>query len=532
MSTDLLVPEHKARIPVTSGGKAWRALLLSETRRLVFHPAVVAALVLVSANFFLPLALNPDSGAFADMTAASWQDQYTILILAGGTFMAISLNALRPRRFATVEFENVLALPQWQRAAATGISCTAPAMLALLLAALHLTVLAHLPGAAGQVRVGELLAGACCVYLAGNLGLLAAVALRNVIASLLGMFFLAVVAFLGLLATSSRVRWMSFIAGENPFDTPPMPQQFVDRPQWWHLAWLVGLAGTALCTSLALTGAGRKITALGAAIAATVAVAAVPGQMSTSDGLAARLDAARRGPASLQVCEDRNAVSYCAFPDFRSRIPAWAEIVDSQLGVLPSGVSRPRFGVRQHLPLPAGEHGVSSRLPLSTWAAQDAAAGMSPNVPVSTRWSAGGTDSFNESEVLGFSALVAAKLVSGGADPGSTSAVCGAKGALVLWMAAGATPGTRKSLETVLSHTSGAILGLPVLNSSTGVRVGSRELALALSMLKADRVAMRDKVTDHWQDLTNDTTTVDRAAADLGLAAPTATNAPEEGLCS
>lgn len=104
-------------------------------------------------------------------------------------------------------------------------------------------------------------------------------------------------------------------------------------------------------------------------------------------------------------------------------------------------------------------------------------------------------------------------------------------GVLTLRLAAGATTDTRGALRTVLAHTSGGALSVPVLNSSTGVRLGPCERSLAIELLDADRAAVRSRLAAHWDGLTTAATGIDSAASLLGMPSPPEVSAMEQGLC-
>jgi hypothetical protein len=405
-----------------------------------------------------------------------------------------------------------------------------PATIGLVIAAAKLAVMMGQPGAAGSLAVGELLTVPAVIVLAGMLGQLTAVLVPNAAVGMVTLVVSAIIGLLGLGAASHRSRWLAFIAGEDPFQTPPMPSDLIDRPEWWHLMWLLGLAAVAAATSVRLTGLRtRPLPVMGLATVAIV-LAGVMQLRPPSADLQERLHVANRAPAKVQVCETHEKITYCAFPEFRNRIGAWAGIVQRQRRAIPPSTRVPVFHVRQHLPVAFGDQNTSQPLPLDVWAQDDDAAGTPNAIPVSTRWAAGGTDSFDEQEVIGFSGLVATVIVSGGQVPPDGFLACGARGAVVLWLAASATPDTRAALTTVLAHTSGGGgLHLPVLNSAAGLHLGTREVALARAMLDNDHDTVQAKVLQHWQTLTASSTSVDQAASVIGLSAPQAP--PVGGIC-
>jgi hypothetical protein len=147
-------PEATTR-PVTR--PVWHALLFHQTHQLTTHPAVVASLAAILALWLIPLAAQPAGASFPYLTGASVTVQYPLLLLAGGTFAAANLVAMQPYRFAANEFESVLSLPRWQRAAALAIATLAPATGGLLVAGTQILIQTTASGAAGSIRPGEIL---------------------------------------------------------------------------------------------------------------------------------------------------------------------------------------------------------------------------------------------------------------------------------------------------------------------------------------------------------------------------------------
>lgn len=508
----------------------WRALVLAEMRRLITHPAVLVAIAAILALWLIPYAVNPAGTSFPYLTELSVTVQYPLLLLAGGTFVAANMIAMRPHRHRTHEFESALSMPWWRRTAALAAATTAPALAGLVVAGAQLAVRAGAPGAAGVVQAGELLAVPAVTMLAGLLGILVAVASRNTAAGFISLVVLAIATFVGL-ATESRVRWLSLVAGQNPFSEPPMPAALLDRPQWWHLVWLLALSAVVAAVTLWLSGLRHRTVLVATALPAAVAVLAATMQLLPPSAEAnQRLAQAQTAPSGQQQCVVRGKVTYCAFPEFRSRIDAWSRIVEGQLAVVPG--NRPPLFVRQHLPIATGDEGFALPLPLNRWSADDAAAGTPDAIPVSTRWAEGGADSFDETEVIGFSGSVAVVLVTGEPLGAEGNELCGGRGAVALWLAASATPETTKALATIDSHRSGGggVVSLSALNSLAGLTVGGQEAALARTLLAADQATVRAAVSANWKELTAPGTDVARAAKLLGRSAPGPAD-PGIGVC-
>jgi hypothetical protein len=516
--------------PVPRG--TWRALVISDMRGLTTHPAVLVPLAAILALWLVPLVVTPAGTPFPYLTALSVTVQYPLLLLAGGTFVAANLTAMRPHRHRMTEFEAALSMPQWRRSAALAVATAGPAMIGLLIAGVQISVRASAPGAAGVVQLGEILAVPAVTVLAGLLGNLVAVASRNTAAGFIALVVLAIVTFIGL-ASENRARWLTFVAGQNPFAEPPMPAALLDRPQWWHLTWLLALSAVVVAVTLWLSGLRHRTVLAATALFAAVSVLAAMMQLLPPSAEASRrLAEARTAPAGQQQCVVRGVGTYCAFPEFRSRIDAWSRIVEAQLAVVPGDQVPPSVFVRQHLPIATGDQGVGLPLPLDQWASDDAAAGTPHAIPVSTRWAEGGTDSFDETEVIGFSGAVAAVLITGEPLDADGTELCGGAGAVALWLAASATPETAEALATIDAHSSGGggVVSLSVLNSRAGLIVGGREAALARALLAADSATVRAAVSANWTELMAPGTDVGRAARLLGLP-ERVPDLPDTGIC-
>ncbi|MBC9728371.1 hypothetical protein [Streptomyces sp. TRM68367] len=88
-------------------------------------------------------------------------------------------------------------------------------------------------------------------------------------------------------------------------------------------------------------------------------------------------------PARDQTCRPQGLVTYCAFPDFASRIGSWARVAEGELAQVPKAVAdRPR-AVRQRLSTELDGDGVSVAPPAAEWAADDKRAGTPDAIPVS-----------------------------------------------------------------------------------------------------------------------------------------------------
>ncbi|MFD4970267.1 hypothetical protein, partial [Streptomyces sp. NPDC058424] len=392
-------------------------------------------------------------------------------------------------------------------------------------------------GSVGRVEVAEVAVPAVVVVLAGWLGVLGAHLVHSVVLAPVALTVLGLLVLLGLVSTHSPLRWLSLVAGEDAFG-PPLPSDLTYRPAGWHLVWLSALALVVLAVTSLLTGVSRR---WGLTVLVVALALAVPAATMQTRPTPERIETARErlllAPDAGQRCERREQVTYCAFPEFVSYVDAWHRVVSAQLGSVPKDVAARNYAVRQRLSVPAADKfGTSGAAPTARWAELDRKSGTPEAVSAATSWSGGGQDNFAENEVLGFSAAFAFRVVSGKPIGGDgLTPTCGGRGAVVFWLATGATEDTRSALRTVMSHTGGGYgISMPQLGAASGPRFGSRELALGEAMLalsEEDRTAMGRRVVAEWDALTAPGTSVDDAARLLGLPRPPAAPA-DEGTCA
>lgn len=513
---------------------SWLPLTVQYVVLLCRHPAVIAGVVLAVAPWVLQLLTRPQADDFADLTSSSHTVQYPALTIAAGTYLAAHLLAGRARRHHTDEAEAVLSLPRWHRGAALCAATTAPALLALVLALARVAVLSAQPGAVGTVQPGHLLTVPALILLAGALGVALGAVVPSAAVAFVAVAGWGVVTMVGLVS-HSPLRWLAPVAGEDTVVNPPLPSHLVQQPQWWHLAWLLTLTALAvlvglICVAAATTTQGgrgyrelrrRRLLPVAAGVVTLLAFTCAAVQLrSPTAAASAQLAAARTAPAAqpgLQTCQVREQVTYCAFEEFTAQIDAWEQVVQAQLSVTGDALSSSRSAgdaaddaaggtagevalgsanesvlgaagplvVRQHIPLRTDGNGFPQQLPVQQWNADEAASGTGAGaaIPVSTRWSAGGLDSYAEQDVFDFSATLAARLVTAQPLGTGNQMLCGARGALSLWLAAQAIAGTRRALATIQAHTSGLGFDSSVMGSATTLQWGTQEVQVAEAML-------------------------------------------------
>ncbi|MEV4509465.1 hypothetical protein AB0K00_10960 [Dactylosporangium sp. NPDC049525] len=500
-----------ARVPRR---RAMLALAGVESVRFLRHPLTIAALLL----FVSPWVYDVVTGT---------TDRYPVLhdqavdlqipgifLLGGGALVVANLNALRAHRHHTDALYSVLVLPDPWRTAAFLLAPLPYAAAVGALVTARVGVLALLPGAAGRPDPAELAATPAFVLLLAAIGVLLAKLLRSALVAPLAMFAFAVAAFVALVAaargnTALRLL-LPVMFTELPFS---LPADLVDRPSLRHLAYLAGLAALVAVAAVARSGArGRPVVA--ALVLATVVTAtAGAAQFRTDDALRRAAVTATENPAATQTCHRRGDVTYCPFDDFTAWITGWEAVVQGvRRAVPPAAGTDPPLAVRQRVwahgyptgsVVAADETGANA-----AWERAAAAAGTPAVIPVGTRWG-------DDTSEATFAASVAHRLMTGSAfTPNGT--VCGARGALLVWLVGQATPATAKGLRDLDAASWG---GLVFVDFTTfmNLSVPDRDAGPGLAALGRPPAEVGALVAAHWTELTDPATPADRFATLAGV---------------
>ena len=502
-------------------------LIAYELRRTVGHPAFLAAFSVVLLAWTGPWLADR---AVLDLTVVNTEAlglQVPMLLPAAGAFLAAALVALADHRHDTSELLVVARVSSRTRLLAQAFAVLGPGAVVLVACMARVWAVSEAAGAAGRPALaGDVLSPAAVTLLAGVLATCCAHLLKSLPACGAILAVLGVMIVVGAFAAyQTSMQWLVPITLANPVVEPPVPTALLTRPAGLHVVWLLGLTALVLgLTMLRLHGLRRSTVAV-CAFAAVVAGAS--GAALVQDGRAAALPssdwtAAYLRPRAEQRCESEGHDTYCAFPDFASRIPYWADLVSAQRGLLPAQAGEVSLVVRQRLSPPST--GQAPSLPWDEWTRDDETASSETSVPVSTRWARPGSDDYAQNDVLSFSVLTGAALV-GWTFPDSGiprhAQICGAQGVLTAWLGTQSLPAAASAYSTVRSHTSGpGLLDVTVLGSADTVVVGEREVALASSLEGLPRNQLVAAVAQHWDELTAPTTGVADAARFLRVPVP------------
>ncbi|MDG6105501.1 hypothetical protein Daura_47050 [Dactylosporangium aurantiacum] len=506
--------------------RAMLALARVEAVRFLRHPLTIAALLLFVAPWVYDLATGTTDRYPVLHDKAVGMQIAGIFVLGGGALVVANLNALRAHRHHTDALYSVLVLPgPWR----TGAFLLAPLPYAAVVTAIvtaRIGALALLPGAAGRPDPAELVTIPALVLLFAAAGVLLAGLVRSAVVAPLAMFTFAVAAFVALVAAARGNTVLRLLLPVMFADLPfALPAEVVARPSLRHLAYLAGLTALVAVAAVARSGARGRRVVTAAVLAALLTAGAGAAQFRTDPALRRAAVTATDNPAALQTCHRRGDVTYCPFDDFTAWVTGWDTVVRGVRRAFPAAaVTGPPLTVRQRVwahDYPIGSAVTSDAADEAArdeaWARAAAAAGTPAAVPVGTTWGD------NDAEAT-FAAAVALRLMTGSPFvPGGT--VCGARGALLVWLVGQATPATAKGLRHLDEASSGALVFADPM-TFLGLAVPDRDAAPALAALRRPAAEIAALVAADWSQLTDPATPADRFATLLGV--PIASEPPLE----
>lgn len=510
------------------GGRGFVPLAVYETSRAVRHPAFVTALAVVVAAWLVPWLLDRSVLDVTVVNVEAMAMQNPMLLLATGAFLGAAFIALAEHRFTAAEMLAVVPVSPRARLFAQAVAALGPAGIVLILCVVRLWAVSAAPGAAGEPPlVGDVLMpsvltlfaavlATCCAHVSKRLAVCCAAL------SLLGVLTVAG-AFAGY---GSSAQGLMPIMLVDPIGEAPVPSWLLTRPAGLHATYIAALALLVLAVTALWTTSGRRRWLGGLSAVALVAVGGT-GYAQVQNGReniapSVAWTETFLDPRSADHCETVGSDSYCAYPDFSSRIPYWVNVVSAQKQLLPPQAADRVINVHQQLsPRLAGDSGAPPALPWDVWRRNGLALDAPGSVLVSTRWARPGSDDYAQNDVLTFSVLTAATLA-GWSLPASGAPrrgeVCGAQGVLTAWLATRSSPAASSAYDTVTAHTSGpGIVPVSILGAADTVVIGEHELSVAdaVADLPSDQVSR--VLSEHWGELTSRSTDVRRAAVLFGV---------------
>ncbi|MGW4022044.1 ABC transporter permease [Streptomyces sp. NPDC005009] len=491
---------------VTASGPraSWTAVLTLarfETRRLLLRVPVLLAFAVYLG--WTGWRTRTSWDGFPALQDADRATQNAPLLVGLAVLLCANQAVLRSRRHDTDRHLAVLVVQPWRRTAAHLLSVAAVALLTGVCVAGQFTWEALKPGAVGQGSPGELLVGPLCVLLFGAAGVLLARLTASAFAAPLLIVFCL---FFGLFVSTasdedSAARWLWPVIGETGHNT--LPSELLGRPAAWHALYLAGLALSVALAAVLLSGAGRP-RSLQAACAGAVLLTLV-GAVAQARGVSPETTEARTRysvtPEKEQRCAERDATTYCAFPEWGARTDDWAEVLD--------GVRSLAGGTAQDRPLVVRQR-VEARYGLDGDAAIDPAT-RPGEITVGTAW--GGN------RVPEFAAAVAGVLVAG--TEAGAGEMCDGRMVTVMWLALADRPDPMSDLRRVRLDDSDAGSAV-VLSQTNPLYMTAAHTEVVRELLQRPKDGTAAKVRAHWAELTAPEVTTDRVARLLGLDEPEA----------
>ncbi|GAA3202127.1 hypothetical protein ACFO1B_06725 [Dactylosporangium siamense] len=517
LATPVTVP------PAQAPRRAMLALARAEAVRFLRHPVTVAALLLFVAPWVYDVATGTTDRYPVLHDKAVDLQVLGIFVLGGGALVVANLNTLRAHRHHTDALYSVLVLPAPWRTAAFLLAPLPYAAAVGVLVTARVGALALLPGAVGHPDPAELATTPAVVLLFAAVGVLLARLVRSAVVAPLAMFGFVVASFVTLVAAARGNTALRLLLPVMFSDLPfALPADVVDRPSLRHLAYLTGLIALVAVAAVARSGvlagsrsgARRRPVVVALALALALTATAGAAQFHTDDALRRAAITATDNPAALQTCHHRGDVTYCAFTGFTPWIAGWDAVVQGVRRPVPATVAGQPLAIRQRV----WAYGYPTGADVSFSADQDArdtaweraaaAAGTPAAIPVSTAWGNGTAEA-------SFAASVALRLLTGSPFT-PTSLVCGARGAVLVWLVGQATADTAEGLHRLDAASTG---GLAFMDDTTsmGLSVPDRDAGPGLAALSHPPAEVGALVAANWTELTAPATPADRFATLIGV---------------
>jgi hypothetical protein len=335
---------------VTSSSPARVAVALGrvEARHLATSVTFIIGLVLTAVSLIVFWA---DFGA--NLTVSYVRSLGLVVYpLAGLTLLAANRAAQRSRRSGT---EELFTAAPTSAALRTGgnllsVSVALVAASVLIVGLLLVVPLSGWVGELGHAWVAEVLTGVVLVAGAGAIGVLLARWLPSVVSVIVALLAVVAIGVATLLLARAR-----------PFSNPTRfvgpwanPEQnlgsdFVIRPSWAHLVYLVGVVTLVATVAIARTARGRAVVAAFVAGAVLTAGGWWFQSRPVSDATAARIAARIENPSVHQTCRVRGGVRACAYSGYTGLLDDWIEPAARVRAALPAANSEQDYLITQRV---------------------------------------------------------------------------------------------------------------------------------------------------------------------------------------
>lgn len=324
-------------------GRAVVRLAVTEARLLVIHPAFVTGVVIAA---FLAWLTGPD-GVDDSWHSRSILTPLLVAPLGWLTIVAAHLNALRPRRRDTEEMFEAAPLSTAQQTLAHVLAALGTAPVTAALMGGLLAYQNHVePAVGGSVHLGELGVGVLLVVGGGVVGVAVARWLPHPIAALPAVMAVIAIEIALTETPSAPHRFLAFLVGDELDILPHLEI----RPWAWHLVWLIAWTGVMGVVGVARHRIDRPVVAAALVCALLVGLSGW-GQLRPLPGSVADAKAAwLLDPLSVQRCEARGELRFCAYPGELHLVDEWATVVAGVLDAVPADVAARVPVVTQRVP--------------------------------------------------------------------------------------------------------------------------------------------------------------------------------------
>ncbi len=318
---------------------------------MVRHPIVWVGALLSLALFGLLTWQSAPVLHRDDVTVAG-----ALLPFAAGTLIVANLAASREARNGTDEVYDTAPASRSLRTLSQLLALAFPVGASLIVAGVMFSYM-FLDAPVGTPRFAELAAGPVSVALLGGVGVAVgkwkphpALGPMAVVV-VAGLEILLIQPVIGLEGTNAEVAQRTpWFAVWVPLSlTNQVPSEIVIRPAGWHLLYLVGVAMVVAAVGLARDGHRARLVPLVAAGAAGVVLGSIGQLTPASPTQRAALASLMVDPEHHQVCEERLEVTYCAYPAYAPWIDRWAAPIEGALARIPPESRPQELVVRQQL---------------------------------------------------------------------------------------------------------------------------------------------------------------------------------------
>jgi hypothetical protein len=321
-----------------------------EARRLATSVTFVIGLVLTG----VVLLLLVQDGGFGQNLTVSFVRSLGLVVypLAGLTLLATNRATNRSRRSGT---EELFTSTPTNPALRTGGNLFSVSVALVVASVLVIGLLLVVPlwgwaGELGHAWIAEVLTGVVLVAGAGAIGVLLARWLPPTTSLVVALLTVVAIGVATLLLERAR----PFSSPSRFFGPWASPEQnlgsdFVIRPSWSHLLYLVGVVTLFGTLAIARTAHGRGVVAALVAGALLTAGGAWFQSRPVSDEAASRIAARIENPAVHQTCRAESGVRACAYSGYTALFDDWIEPAVRVRAALPAAAREDEYVISQRV---------------------------------------------------------------------------------------------------------------------------------------------------------------------------------------